>query len=336
MVGAGLDAATDHVDDFGAVSAFAPRDDLGGEPTPALLAARAEPLGDAPTERRAAGKTPRASRPPRASQSSRKQKAPDRRAPKSGDNNKAGLVVGLLAVALLGIGAAYLLTRGDDEGTTTGEDVASGDTASSLTVPDSPAEAEVTTSLAAAASPEAVRPYVILDEAAIGPILSETPYTLGVGGQVPDGAMYQLFVDDIPTAEAAPELAPAVFTPGRHLLVVQITSATASDSTDPVLVYALGAMPESGYVANLSSVNIDAEGWSEAVRQFDDYVASGHTDAQLMPSVWFDGVPVGYWNITVGGFTSSQEALDYCEQSGMAVPDECFARLVEPASAAGG
>ena len=73
-------------------------------------------------------------------------------------------------------------------------------------------------------------------------------------------------------------------------------------------MYAVGPIPEASYRANLSSVNVAEEGWAEAVRQFDEFVAAGHAELELMPSDWFPSLVPGYWNLFVDGFGTRDEA----------------------------
>lgn len=323
---------------------FDPLDDLGGEATPALLAARAEPLASErrPPTAAPGGRAPRSSRPPsrgdgsrspaKRSASSRSRK---RRKPKEPSKLLIGL--GVAVVALAGVGAAYLFTQRDDGGTSTSADQVAGfeqaetDTSeTTLATEDSPVMEEQT-----AGPVTGLPPVVIFDEAAIGPVQAGQPYQIAVGDG-PSGAQYQLLVDDVADAEPAPELPPVTFAPGRHLLVIEITSPEGDISTDPVVVYAVGEVPGVGYRANLSSVNIDTEGWAEAVRQFDEFVAAGHDQLELMPSSPFPSLVPGYWNIFVDGFDSATGATDYCEATGLTVPDQCFAQRFDPNAPAGG
>ncbi len=317
---------------------FDPLDDPTREPTPALLAARAEPLGSPsgldPVRR--PKRSSRGGRPTRPNDAVRSGQARLRPAQKPKEPSKLLLGLGMLAIAVVGLGVAYLVTRGGGE--PAGEPTAVGDTVTTVAERAGAAEdpgVTASTVADAAASPTAAdAPYVIFDEAAMGPIDADTPYTLAVGAG-PESANYQLLVDEVPAADPAPELPPATFAPGRHLLVVNITSPAGDTATSPVLVYALDPQPVTGHLVNLSSVSIDGEGWIEAVRQFDEFVAAGHTEARLMPSAWFPSLPAGYWNIVVGGFADSAAATSYCEQFGLAVPGDCFARYLEPPSAGG-
>ena len=329
-------------DDFDAVDDFSYGDaPLDRGPTPALLAARAEPLESAgdPTRRqpRRPGGPPRSSRPPGARKAAaRQQSARARARRKPAEPNRLWLALGAVAVVLAGAAAAYLLFfSGDDGSTVTGDEVA-GTTVvdeSATTVVD-----DTATTVAEAADPASPStgepPVVVFDEAAVGPIRAATPYTIGVTEPV-DGATYQLLVDDVPQAEPAAELPPTQFEPGRHLLVIEMVTPTETVRTVPVVVYAIGEEP-TGVVhrSNLSSVSIADQGWGEAVRQFDEYVAAGHTDLQLMPSDLFAELTPGYWNLFVPQ-PDSASALAYCEQFGLVVPDECFPRSFD-ASATGG
>ena len=324
----------DAFDDFDSVasrydapSAFDAIDDLGQEPTPALLAARAEPLGAAPKARRSPQR--RSGKGSDAAARVAKARAQNRRKPR--EPSKLLLALGMVVVIVAGVAAAWFFNQsgGDgDDTAATGEDAAVTEDGTeqadeAVTGEDQAMEDEV-------AAPEtALPPVVIFDEAAVGPIDAGTAYQIAVGDG-PGGAQYQLFVDGAATAEPAPELAPVSFEPGRHLLVIEITSPEGSTATDPVVVYAVGEIPGPGYRANLSSVNVETEGWAEAVRQFDDFVAAGHTDLQLMPSDWFPSLVPGYWNIFVGGFETSTAATEYCESFGLEVPVQCFAQRFDP------
>lgn len=337
----------DSLSDFDEISSrydapdpFAPLDDLTKEPTPALLAAKAEPLGAgsggrAPS-RAKPGRQQRPSRSAKGAEAVRASKAkgrPSSKRKKPREPSKLVLGLGVLVVILAGVGAAYFLTRGDGDPNPTGDQLASDDgaglTDDSLQTSDALTEEEV------AAPATGFPAVVIFDEAAVGPIQANTSYQIAVGDG-PGSAQYQLLVDGIPEADPAPELPPVIFEAGRHLLVIEITSPEGSSSTDPVVVYAVGEIPGVGFRANLSSVNVEAEGWAEAVRQFDEFVAAGHTDLELMPSDWFASLVPGYWNIFVGGFDSSGEATDYCDGFGLAVPDQCFSQRFDPDAPAGG
>jgi hypothetical protein len=152
----------------------------------------------------------------------------------------------------------------------------------------------------------------------------------------PAQASYQLLVDDAPQADPAPALPPVTFTPGRHLLVVNITSAEGNTSTAPVVVYALGPAPEPSYRANLASIDTTTEGWGVAVRRFDEYIAQGHSNLKLMPSDPYPSLKPGYWNIFVDGFADETAALAYCAQYNLAVPSDCFARYFDANAPASG
>lgn len=319
-------------------SSFEPLDELGGESGPALLAAKAEPLG-VDRRRPASAKSGRPSRSAQGAAAARsvKKRSPSRRKPKEPSKLLIGL--GVLVVAMAGVGAAYYLTQRGSDDTTSSDQVATGDLGGTEaetgetetpTSPDEPAQEEET------AGPSAgLPPVVIFDEAAIGPVDAGVPYQIAVGDG-PANAEYQLYIDDVPDADPAPELPPVVFEPGRHLLVIAITNETESISTDPVVVYAVGETPGITYRANLSSVNIETEGWAEAVRQFDEFVGVGHDNLQLMPSEPFPSLVPGYWNLFVDGFDSAAGATDYCAEFDLAVPEDCFAQRFDPDAPASG
>jgi hypothetical protein len=324
-------------DDLGALSSSYgdEYDDLGRGPTPALLAAKAEPLGDPSVARRPNRRPAKPGRPSGASQAAkanRSRNRPNRRKPK--EPSKALMALGVVAIIAAGFGAAYFLTRGGGIPGTGEDDAAITDDV----VTDSSDETEATSTTAAPTGPAAgLPPVVVFDEAAFGPIQAGVEYNVTVGDG-PSDATYQLLVDGEPQAEPAPELAPAMFAPGRHLLEISVISAEGNLSTDPVVVYALGDPPAQGYWANLASVNTDAEveGWAEAVRRFDEFVAAGHTNLQLIPSDLYPSLPPGYWILYVGGFSDTDTASAYCEEHGLLSADQCWARPFDPNAPAGG
>lgn len=329
----GGDARPDGPNRFDTADAFEPMADRTKERTPALLAAKTEPLGGAKPRRDAGGGSGRNPRP--SSRPGRDGGGPSRsrnQARKPNDGPKALIGIGIAAVLLIGAGV-YFFTRGSDGDDSSLEAIQSEDTAGEGTE-GAVSSAPQQTTLEPEA-PAATPPVVVFDEAAIGPIQAETEYAVSVSGG-PQSAMYRLLVDGEPQAEPAAELPPASFAPGRHLLVIEITSPEGDHSTDPVLVYAVGGIPEPSYRANLSSVNVEEEGWAEAVRQFDEFVAAGHTDLELMPSDWFPSLLPGYWNLFIDGFANADEALAYCAEFELAVPDECFAVHFDPDAPAGG
>ncbi len=337
-----LDTVVEDFEDYGsydATTAFEPMDDLDREPTPALLAAKAEPLGGAPSSARPARRAPKSSR-SKAGEAARVSKSRAKSRRKTKEPSKFWLGVGFLAVLLAGFATAYFLTRSGDTDSVASGDQEAAPSSTALTTDTSaadgqPAAVDTTTAESAPAAPTGAEPVVIFDEAAVGPIDAGVSYTIGVG-EGPESAMYQLLVDNVPAADPAPELPPVTFTPGRHLLVIDITSPSGNIQTNPVLVYAVGEVPAPNWRANLSSVDIVNEGWAEAAKQFDEYVAAGHAELQLMPSERIPSLTPGYWNLYVGGFADSAAALAYCEQYGLTVPDDCFPKLADPSAPAGG
>ncbi len=314
---------------FDAQTAFAPLSGPGQEPSAARLAARAEPLDDAlgPAPR-AAGRRPSA-RSPRPAGGPKPPGRPGER-PRSGGRRKPKepsavlLGLGLGLVILAGIAAAYFLTRGDEEAT--GSEVE--------TPIDVTTSVPTDTTVDTVAAPVTTQPpSVTFDEAAGGPIAAGTEYQIGVNGG-PEGALYQLLVDGAPQAEPAAELPPTVFEPGRHLLEVAITGPAGDVSTDPVVVYAVGEVSGVTYRANLSSVDIQTEGWAEAIRRFDEF-AVNHPELELMPSDWFPSLAPGYWNLFVDGFDSRDEAEAYCTATGLSIPDQCWGLRFDPDAPAG-
>lgn len=336
-----LDTVVDDFEHYGSgydpTTGFDSLDDFDREPTPALLAAKAEPLGGAAPSRRPNRKPTKSSR-TRASEAARVSKARQASSRKPKEPSKVLLGAGLLAVLLAGFATAYFLTRDGSGDTSSETDAATltSDPSSDTTSAEAEGDANAAATSSEPAGPATgLPPVVIFDEAAIGPIDAGVSYSVAVG-EGPGNAMYQLLVDGEAQADPAPELPPVVFAPGRHLLVVDITSPDGNVSTDPVLVYAVGELPAVTWRANLSSVNVETEGWAEAVRQFEDFVSAGHTELQLMPSDRFPALTPGYWNLYIGGFDDNAAATAYCEQYGLTVPDQCFPQLADPNAAAGG
>ena len=320
-------------------SAFEPIDDFSQAPTPALLAAKAEPLSKAKMPRAAprpkSGRLARSGRRPvKAGSAAARSKARARSRRKPQETPKVLLGLASVAVVLVGVTVAYFFSRGGDE-TSPGVDASVAVEEIDAVPVDEIGDGPGTELDASTSSVVPLPPVVIFDAAAVGPIDATVEYTLAIGDG-PGNAMYQLLIDDIPQAEPAAVLPPVTFAPGRHLLVVEITSPEGDTATDPVVVYATGPIPVATYRANLSSVDIAAEGWAEAVRQFDEYVGAGHVELQLMPSDWFPSLAPGYWNLFVDGFDNRDAALAYCSQFELAVPNDCFAQQFDPDASAGG
>ena len=343
---------------------------LRREPTPALLAARAEPLGDptpsrrtprakpagkqakggrpAKTGSRPGGPAARSSRPGGPSEAGRSAKSraqaqqAARRKPK--EPSKGLLALAAVGVILIGVAAGYWLTNRNKDESATNTSVASPSVTSApgLTGSTTPGAADPGASTTAVgAAPAGAKPTVVFNEAAESPIQSTQAYTISVSGAPADATAYLLKVDDQPVGQPSPQLAPYQFTPGRHLLQIEVTAPSGTTATDPVVVYALGETPGRTYRANLSSVPTDKTqpggGWAEAVKQFDAFYAAGHTNVKLMPSDPYPSLKKGYWNIFVDGFADSAAAEAYCTERGLAVPAQCFPKLFDPnAPAAGG
>lgn len=356
--------AYDDVDGFDSLSY------LRREPTPALLAARAEPLGDptpsrrtprakpagkqakggrpAKTGSRPAGPAGRSNRPAGPSEAGRSAKSraqaqqAARRKPK--EPSKGLLALAAVGVILIGVAAGYWLTnRNNDDGSTNTSlagpsvTVAPGVTGSTTGPAGDPT---ATTATGTGAAPTGAKPAVVFNEAAEAPVDSNKPYTITVRDVPADTTALLLKVDDQPVGQPAPQLAPYQFTPGRHLLQIEITGPSGTTATDPVVVYALGDTPGRTYRANLSSVPTDKTqpggGWAEAVKQFDAFYAQGHTNVKLMPSDPYPSLKAGYWNIFVDGFADAAAAEAYCTEHGLAVPTQCFPKLFDPAAPASG
>ena len=316
--------------------ALDPLSEIDGEPTPALLAAKAEPL-TRPRSSRPSRRPQRSSRPgarPGQKPAGPQARRGGRRKPK--EPSKALLVLGVIVVLASGLGAAYLFTRssGDEQAadltspTSTPDDPA----ATSSGDGEQPADPATTDSTAPEAPATGQAPAISFDEAAMGPITAGQPYTIEVL-YGPADAQYQLSVDGTAQGEPAPQLAPVTFEPGRHLLEISLITASGSEPLVPALVYAVGDLPTAPtWVANLSSVSISdpTEGWAEAVNRFENFSAT-HQNLKLLPPDALPGLPPDYWVIFVdGGFATKADVIAYCEQKQLAVPDQCFARELQP------
>ena len=294
-------------------------------------------LGGRPAQRRGGpGSGPRSDRPFESKQSDRLQDtefklASKRRKQKPKEPNKLllGLAVGL--VVLVGVAVAYLFTRGDDTTTTEVADAAP-EAAESVDDPEAaPLEDATPTdevdALAAEPEPAVDEPTLFFDEAQTAPLQQGETYSIDLVGE-PEGSLLQVVVDDIPQGAPGEVLPDLILPAGRHSLYIEITNGAEVTQSTPVNVYVLGPEPVQGYRANLSSVDIQTEGWAEAIRQFDEFRAAGHEGLQLAP------LTDGYWNIFVPGLGEELSgATTYCEQFGLEVPVDCFAVYYEPTGA---
>ena len=227
----------------------------------------------------------------------------------------AGLVAAVALVGI-GIGGAAWWSSSRDAGTPTGV-IAGGTTDGSTTGSETPVDLAVI--------------QLQLDPAAKGPLDLDKAYPVSVVGGVA-GATYQLVVDEAPIGsptETLTEFTPA--SPGRHAVAARATVGSRTVTSDPIQVYVIGAVPKTGYRANLQAVTVKDGNWANALAAFDQLTAAGHTNLQLLPSERFATLKPGYWNLFVPGFDDRQGALDYCAQFGLAVPGQCFAGRFDPA-----
>ncbi len=254
--------------------------------------------------------------------------------PKEPNKLLLGLAVGL--VVLVGVAVAYLLTRGD--GTTT--EVADAAPEAGVSTDDTEAAPLEDAAPAAdadvpAAEPEPVvdEPTLFFDEAQTAPLREGETYSIDLVGE-PEGSLLQVVVDERPQGSPDAVLPDLILPAGRHSLYIQITNGAEVTSSTPVDVYVLGPEPVLGYRANLSSVDMQTEGWAEAIRQFDEYRAAGHEGLQLAP------LTPGYWNIFIGGLGEDRSDVsgvtEYCGSFELEVPVDCFADFYEPTGAATG
>lgn len=249
--------------------------------------------------------------------------ADKRRKQKPKEPNKMLLGLAGLLVVLVGVGVAYVLTRGGDDGAggeVAAEDGAAEDVPAAETLEDTAApEPDVT----AVPEPVVDEPTLVFEQAQTGPLQQGETHSIDLIGEPPE-SLLQVVVDGLPQGEPATQLPDLILPAGRHSLFIQIANGPEQTTSTPVEVYVLGDLPAQGYRANLSSVDMQTEGWVEAIRQFDEYRAAGHEGLEMAPLV------PGYWNIFVGGLgEESTGALSYCESFGLVIPDQCFGAYYE-------
>jgi hypothetical protein len=240
------------------------------------------------------------------------------------------LVVGLFAL-LAGLGGFWLLTRGSDDD----QSVATDDTTENSS--ENPAGASISetgevadsatqlgaaeTGVEGADTGQTYTEPTLLFPAADGPLERFTTYEIELAA-APEEALLQVVVDGILQGTPAETLPNLILPEGRHTIEISMLEGEVETGrSNPVEIYVYGDEPPAGYTANLSSVNIADEGWSEALRRYDVFREAGHDNAMLLPLV------DGYWNILVPGFGSDVGAVEaYCGSFNLAFPDDCFAR----------
>ncbi|MEM9655546.1 MAG: hypothetical protein AAGA65_25900 [Actinomycetota bacterium] len=235
--------------------------------------------------------------------------------------NRFLLAAGLAAILLLGAAAAWYFTRD-----TTADEVATGDTEQAVTESTDTTE-PATPEATVAPEPLVNEPTLFFDAATAGPLQQGETYSIDLVGE-PDGSLLQVVVDDIPQGEPDVLLPDLILPAGRHTIYIQITNGAEVSQSTPIELYVLGDPPPQGFRANLSSVDMQTEGWAEAIRQFDEYRAAGHEALQIRP------ISPGYYNLFIGGLGEDRSAaVAYCESFSLAVPDQCFPTYFEPTEA---
>ncbi len=172
-------------------------------------------------------------------------------------------------------------------------------------------------------------PVLTLEGAADGPLEVETQYEMTIEG-VPNGSQYLVVVDDIPQEPALDYLPVLILPEGRHTISVTVTSGGQTATTNPIDVYVLAPELTATHRANLSSVSVADQGWTEALKQFDEFRADGHENVMLSPSDPYPSLLPGFWNIYVAGFDDQAAARAYCEQFELSIPDQCFPAPFDP------
>lgn len=234
--------------------------------------------------------------------------------------NRMLLLLAVIVVVAAGAGVAWWLTRGDDdEGAAAPDNTpATGDPASETAAPAAPVEP--------APDPILDVPELSLVGVEPGPLDPETKYSIDLFGEAP-GSLLQVVVDGVPQAEPELLLPDLILPAGRHTLTVTVTNGAEVTTSTPVDLYVLGPPPAAGQLANLASIDMLNEGWAEALRRYDGYQEAGHRNLQLLP------ITPGYWNIFASGLGADVAAVtSYCEEFGLAVPDDCFAKTFDPAT----
>ena len=250
--------------------------------------------------------------------------AGQRRKPKPKEPNRLVLGLAMALVVLAGVAVAWWLTRGDGTADQTADGLTTDTTAATggVTAAD---EATAGTEAMAESGPIVDEPTLLFEEAQLGPLDRSSTYGIDLAG-VPEGALLQVVVDDIPQGQPDTVLPDLILPAGRHTIHIAITNGAEVTNSTPVEVYVLGDPPPAGYLANLASVDIQNEGWAEAIRRFDEFRAAGHGSLQMLP------LTEGYWNIYVGELGNDATAVDaYCESFQLSVPDQCFPKLFDPA-----
>lgn len=168
------------------------------------------------------------------------------------------------------------------------------------------------------------------DVGSSGPLDAGDTFDLEVLGAGPE-TRYRYVVDGVPVGMPTEDLGPFVADPGRYSMAIEVTQGEVVTTTPPVALYVIGDLPSAGYRANLSSITAESANWATALDVYDRLVDEGHTDLQILPSDRFASLRGGFWNLFVGGFGDDRDAgLAYCDEFGLAPPDECFVSFFDP------
>lgn len=174
-------------------------------------------------------------------------------------------------------------------------------------------------------------PVASVEGATTGPLRAGMAYTIEVPSSR-QGASYRLLVDGTPVGDASstvPDLTPP---PGRHQLVVEITTGGEVLLSAPVDFYAIGDPPTGGFGAHLARIPAVADRWPSVIEAYDVLGAAGHTQLEVLHSDDLLGVTAGEWLLSVPGFGDDGGAAEaYCAEFELPVPERCYAGLVVPA-----
>ena len=163
-----------------------------------------------------------------------------------------------------------------------------------------------------------------------GPLDAGVSYDLAVDG-ADSGTLFRLVLDGEPVGEPTDQLDPFVPSAGRQSVAIEITEGDVVRTSEPVELYVIGDLPAPGYRANLLSLTSDPNNWPIAIERYDELVAAGHSDLELLPSDRFSSLQPGLWNLYVPGFGDDRAAaVAYCNEFELVIPDDCFARFFDP------
>ncbi len=181
-----------------------------------------------------------------------------------------------------------------------------------------------------------------LQQASVGPLLEGDVYEVTLTNTQP-GASVQLILDGLASGQPIEVGADGVVRfeapAGRHSVTVEARTDDEVEISNTIGFYGLSAAgPSEGYRATLASIATtgptdptDPTGtaWSDALANYDRLAGDGHGPLELIVSDDAPTLTPGYWTVSVTGFGNDGEAAeDYCRQSGLATPTDCYVSFV--------